>query len=92
MKYKGKAMAKIEIYTTSICPYCDRAKQLLRRHNLSFEEINVSTNLAKRDEMLKRSNGRQTVPQIFINNQHIGGSDDLYALDRAGKLLPLVQG
>ena len=85
-------MAKIEIYTTPICTYCDRAKQLLRKHNLSFEEINVASNLEKREEMLKRSNGRQTVPQIFINNQHIGGSDDLYALDRAGKFLPMVQG
>lgn len=85
-------MAKIEVYTTNICPYCDRAKQLLRKHNLSFEEINVSSNILKREEMLKRSNGRQTVPQIFINGKHVGGCDDLYALDRAGKLLPMVQG
>ncbi len=85
-------MAKIEVYTTNICPYCDRAKQLLRKHNLSFEEINVSSNILKREEMLKRSNGRQTVPQIFINGNHVGGCDDLYALDRAGKLLPMVQG
>ena len=85
-------MAKIEVYTTNICPYCDRAKQLLRKHNLSFEEINVSSNILKREEMLKRSNGRQTVPQIFINNQHIGGSDDLYALDKAGRLLSMITG
>ncbi len=85
-------MAKIEIYTTPICTYCDRAKQLLRRHNLHFEEINVASNLEKREEMLKRSNGRQTVPQIFINGKHVGGCDDLYALDRAGKFLPMVQG
>ena len=85
-------MAKIEIYTTSICAYCDRAKQLLRRHNLHFEEINVASNLEKREEMLKRSNGRQTVPQIFINGKHVGGCDDLYALDKAGRLLPMVAG
>lgn len=85
-------MAKIEVYTTNVCPYCDRAKQLLRKHNLSFEEINVSSNILKREEMLKRSNGRQTVPQIFINNQHIGGSDDLYALDKAGRLLSMITG
>jgi glutaredoxin 3 len=92
MKHLEKNMAKIEVYTTNICPYCDRAKQLLRKHNLSFEEINVSSNILKREEMLKRSNGRQTVPQIFINGKHVGGCDDLYALDRAGKLLPMVQG
>ena len=85
-------MAKIEVYTTNICPYCDRAKQLLRKHNLSFEEINVSSNILKREEMLKRSNGRQTVPQIFINGKHVGGCDDLYALDKAGRLLPMVAG
>ena len=85
-------MAKIEIYTTSICAYCDRAKQLLRKHNLSFEEINVSSNILKREEMLKRSNGRQTVPQIFINGNHVGGCDDLYALDKAGRLSPMITG
>ena len=85
-------MAKIEVYTTNVCPYCDRAKQLLRKHNLSFEEINVSSNILKREEMLKRSNGRQTVPQIFINGNHVGGCDDLYALDKAGRLLPMVAG
>ncbi len=85
-------MAKIEIYTTSICAYCDRAKQLLRRHNLHFEEINVASNLEKREEMLKRSNGRQTVPQIFINGKHVGGCDDLYALDKAGRLLSMITG
>ena len=85
-------MAKIEVYTTNVCPYCDRAKQLLRKHNLSFEEINVSSNILKREEMLKRSNGRQTVPQIFINNQHVGGCDDLYALDKAGRLLSMITG
>jgi len=85
-------MAKIEIYTTPICAYCDRAKQLLRRHNLHFEEINVASNLEKREEMLKRSNGRQTVPQIFINGKHVGGCDDLYALDKAGRLLSMITG
>lgn len=82
-------MAEITIYTTSICPYCDRAKMLLKRKNASYAEIRVDLDPVQRDEMVARSN-RKTVPQIFINGQHIGGCDDLYALDKAGKLDPLL--
>jgi glutaredoxin 3 len=78
-------MPKIEIYTTAICPYCERAKQLLRNKNINFIEIRVDEDEAKREEMIKRSS-RRTVPQIFIDNQSIGGSDDLYALEKEGKL------
>lgn len=83
-------MAKIEMYTTQVCPYCVRAKNLLKSKGATWEEINLSQNPDRRDEMLARANGMRTVPQIFINDQHIGGSDDLYALDRAGGLDPLL--
>ena len=79
-------MAKVEIYTTSICPYCARAKRLLTDKGVAFTEIDVSANPAKRDEMEKRADGRYTVPQIFIDGVGVGGSDDIHALDRAGKL------
>ncbi|MBV8166899.1 MAG: glutaredoxin 3 [Alphaproteobacteria bacterium] len=79
-------MAKVEIYTTPICPYCARAKRLLSEKGVAFTEIDVSANPAKRDEMEKRADGRYTVPQIFINGVGVGGSDDIHALDRAGKL------
>lgn len=78
-------MAKIEIYTTAVCPYCDRAKQLLKRKNAEYTEIRVDLDDAKREEMVKRSQ-RKSVPQIFINDQHIGGCDDLYALEASQKL------
>ena len=79
-------MPKIEIYTKFLCPYCTRAKALLAAKGLAFEEIDISTGGPRRTEMLERSGGRQTVPQIFINGTHIGGCDDIHALDRAGKL------
>jgi len=79
-------MPKIEIYTKFLCPYCTRAKGLLAAKGLAFEEIDISTGGPRRTEMLERSGGRQTVPQIFINGTHIGGCDDIHALDRAGKL------
>ncbi len=78
-------MAKIEIYTTPWCGYCARAKALLEDKGATFEEMDVMENEAKRAEMRSRSR-RTTVPQIFINGQHIGGSDDLMALESAGKL------
>lgn len=84
-------MTKIEIYTTQICPYCVRAKDLLKRKGISFEEIFVDGDDALRLEMMQRAGGRRTVPQIFINDQHIGGCDDLYALDHAGKLDELLK-
>jgi len=82
-------MKKITIYTTTTCPYCDRAKALLKRKNLPFEEINVEDENA-RNLMVQKANGRQTVPQIFIGDTHVGGYDDLAALDRADGLLPLL--
>ncbi|MDI9408216.1 MAG: glutaredoxin 3 [Candidatus Pacebacteria bacterium] len=83
-------MAKVEIYTTKICPYCVRAKSLLTRKGASFTEIDVSADDNLRDAMILRAGGRSSVPQIFINDQHIGGSDDLYALDKQQKLDPLL--
>jgi len=85
-------MARVEIYTKFLCPYCHRAKSLLESKNVEFEEYDITLGGKKRDEMLQRSNGRTTVPQIFINGRHVGGSDDLAALDRSGQLDPLLAG
>jgi glutaredoxin 3 len=85
-------MAKIEIYTKQLCPYCTRAKSLLGRKGVSFEEIDISMGGPKRTEMIERAGGRTTVPQVFIDGSHIGGSDDLAALDRSGKLDPMIAG
>jgi glutaredoxin 3 len=82
-------MAKIEIYTTPFCGYCARAKGLLDRKGAPYEEMDVMMDDKKRTEMRERSK-RSTVPQIFINGQHIGGSDELAALEQAGKLDPLL--
>lgn len=82
-------MANITIYTTTYCPYCVRAKDLLTRKGQTYTEINAEDD-AVREEMVKKAGGRRTVPQIFINGQHIGGFDDMYALDKAGKLDPLL--
>jgi glutaredoxin 3 len=79
-------MAIVEMYTTQVCPYCVRAKDLLKRKGVEVTEIRVDLDDAKRDEMLARAAGRRTVPQIFINGQHVGGSDDLQALDSKGEL------
>lgn len=83
-------MAAIEIYTIHYCPYCHDAKELLTRKGVSFHEIDVSANREKRNEMIQRTNGRSTYPQIFIGPTHIGGCDDLYALEENGKLDPLL--
>lgn len=79
-------MAKVEIYTKFTCGYCFRAKGLLESKGVDFEEMDITMGGPKREEMVQRSGGRTTVPQIFINDQHIGGSDDLAALEGAGKL------
>jgi glutaredoxin 3 len=79
-------MARVEIYSTMFCGYCARAKSLLDKKGVDYVEIDIIEDSAKRDEMVERAGGRQTVPQIFIDGEHIGGSDDLYALERAGKL------
>ncbi len=84
-------MAKIEIYTTQICPYCVRAKDLFKRKGVNYEEIYVDGDDALRMKMMERAGGQRTVPQIFIDDQHIGGCDDLYALDHAGKLDALLK-
>lgn len=83
-------MHKVEIYTTRFCPYCNAAKALLKRKGIAFAEIDIAANWERRDEMIERANGRVTVPQIFIGSVHVGGSDDLQALDRAGKLDALL--
>lgn len=83
-------MAKVEIYTKSGCPYCARAKALLSGKGVAFDESEISTDPAAREEMLGRANGRSTVPQIFIDGEHIGGSDDLAALESSGKLDALL--
>lgn len=83
-------MPKVEIYTKFMCPYCTRAKSLLASKNVAFEEHDITMGGPKRQEMLARANGRTTVPQIFIGETHVGGSDDLAALERAGKLDALL--
>jgi glutaredoxin 3 len=83
-------MPPVEIYTTRYCPYCHAAKALLRRKGITVTEIDLSGDWERRDEMIKRANGQMTVPQIFIGSLHVGGSDDLHALDRAGKLDSLL--
>ena len=83
-------MPEITVYSGPFCPYCTKAKALLDRKNVSYEDFNVKEDSVKFDEMLARSSGRKTIPQIFINGQHIGGCDDLYALDAAGKLDELL--
>ena len=79
-------MPKIVVYSGPSCPYCQRAKMLLQKKGAAFEEIDVRADVSKLDEMKQKSGGKQTIPQIFIGSQHIGGCDDLYALDAAGKL------
>ncbi|MCB2134768.1 MAG: glutaredoxin 3 [Rhodobacteraceae bacterium] len=83
-------MPKVEIYTTPWCPYCIAAKRLLAKKGAAFTEINVSGDPEERQRMMARANGRYTVPQIFIGGSHVGGSDDLHDLDRAGRLDPLL--
>ena len=82
-------MAKIEVFTTPFCPYCFAAKNLLDKKNVTYDEIGVS-NRQKRAEMTQRAKGKTSVPQIFIDDFHVGGFDDLADLDRAGKLDPLL--
>jgi glutaredoxin 3 len=85
-------MPPIDVYTTPFCPYCRSAKALLDRKGAAYKEIDVSGDFALREAMIQRANGRTTVPQIFIGKVHVGGSDDLHALERAGKLDPLLAG
>ncbi len=85
-------MAKVEIYTQAFCPYCDRAMALLGRKGAEVSELNAPNGSQERRDAMSRSGGRSSVPQIFIAGQHIGGCDDLMALDRAGKLDALLAG
>ena len=80
----------IDVYTSPLCPYCARAKRLLTEKGVDFVEIDLMVEPNRRPEMLQRASGRTSVPQIFIGETHVGGCDDLYALDRAGKLDPLL--
>jgi glutaredoxin 3 len=85
-------MASVEIYTRKFCSYCHYAKELLYRKGVAFREIDVTGNADVRRQMTERAQGRNTLPQIFIGSKHIGGCDELYALEDAGKLDPLLQG
>jgi glutaredoxin 3 len=85
-------MPVIEIYTTRYCPYCNVAKALLKRKGATFSEINLDRDWQRREKMIERAQGRMTVPQIFIGATHVGGCDELHALERAGKLDALLAG
>lgn len=87
---EGKPMKPVEIYTTPICGFCHAAKRLLTQKGVSFTEIDVMRAPDKKTEMIQRANGGRTVPQIFVGGTHVGGCDELYALDRAGKLDSLL--
>ena len=84
--------AEVKVYTTSVCPYCYRAKSVLQKRGIAFEEIDVSNDPEKRAWLVKASGGRRTVPQVFIAGEPIGGSDELVALDRSGELARRVFG
>lgn len=84
-------MPKIEVYSTAVCPYCVAAKNLLKAKGLAWDEIRVDADLAQREAMLARSGGHRTVPQIFVNDQFVGGYDELVAADRSGKLAELLE-
>lgn len=85
-------MQKVTIYTSAYCPYCASAKRLLEKKGAAYEEISVDGQAVVRQEMTKKAGGRYTVPQIWIGATHVGGCDDLYALDEAGRLDPLLAG
>ena len=83
-------MTQVTIYTKGWCPYCSAAKDLLNQKGVAFDEVDIERRGDARQEMIARAGGRSTVPQIFIGERHVGGCDDLYALERAGKLDPLL--
>ena len=84
-------MKNVTIYMGPMCSYCDAAKRLLKRNNIPYNEINVALEEEKREEMLNKSNGKRTIPQIFFNELHIGGYEELRALEKKGELLNLVK-
>lgn len=83
---------KVEVYSTGVCPYCVQAKRLLEEKGLSFDEIRIDQDPSKMQEMLERTGGRRTVPEIFINDKLIGGYDDLHAANQSGELDKLISG
>jgi len=83
-------MKKVVVYTGLRCAHCDWAKELLKKKNITFTEYNVATNPKKREEMLQKSNGARTIPQIFIDEHHVGGNEELQALEKQGKLNSLL--
>ncbi|MGR3454518.1 glutaredoxin 3 [Pseudooceanicola sp.] len=83
-------MKPVDIYTTPICGFCHAAKRLLTQKGVAFNEIDVMTDAPRKQEMIQRANGGRTVPQIFVGDTHVGGCDDLYALEQAGRLDPLL--
>ncbi|MBC7163373.1 MAG: glutaredoxin 3 [Roseovarius sp.] len=85
-------MQPVEIYSSPLCGFCHAAKRLLTRKGVNFSEIDVLAQPARKSEMMRRANGRHTVPQIFIGQTHVGGCDELYALERAGRLDALLRG
>ena len=85
-------MPKVEIYSSLFCPYCTRARRLLDQKGIDYVDIDVIADTAKRGEMMRRTGGRSSVPQIFIGGAHVGGYDELYALERQGRLDALLQG
>lgn len=84
-------MPPVTVYSSPFCPFCFMAKALLQKKGVAFEEIDVITSPARKDEMIQRAGGRRTVPQIFIGDRHIGGNDDLQSLEAAGKLDALLE-
>ena len=84
-------MKKITMYTGPMCNFCDAAKRLLSRNNLKYEEIDISTKDGLRDEMIKKSNGKRTIPQIFFDNHHVGGYVELRELEKKGELINLLK-
>ena len=85
-------MQTVEIYTSPLCGFCHAAKRLLTQKGVNFSEVNVLAQPARKAEMIQRANGGRTVPQIFVGESHVGGCDELYALDRSGKLDALLAG
>lgn len=85
-------MPEVTIYTTKVCPYCVTAKRLLTKKGVDFKEVDVTSDFETREAMMQRAGGRRTVPQIFIGSYHVGGCDDLYALESDGKLDALLAG
>ena len=84
-------MKNVTVYMGPMCAFCDAAKRLLNRNNIPYKEINIAFEEGKREEMLEKSNGRKTIPQIFFNEFHVGGYEELRALEKKGELLNLVK-